>query len=140
MKYMVGQGYDSYANTVAKWEGSTLDISKATYDTLFYYVTKRMPVFTMVDGHGLVCIDGYNGYSGSVHTVYMTDLATGEEFDMGYYATNEGIISTGSEVFRDSVEDYMGDVDLFKIVSLKTKKGTTYKVSPILTDNEDMLD
>ena len=85
MKYMVGQGYDSYANTVAKWEGSTLDISKATYDTLFYYVTKRMPVFTMVDGHGLVCIDGYNGYSGSVHTVYMTDLATGEEFDMGYY-------------------------------------------------------
>lgn len=63
-----------------------------------------------------------------------------KEFDMGYYATNEGIISTGSEVFRDSVEDYMGDVDLFKIVSLKTKKGTTYKVSPILTDNEDMLD
>ena len=35
--------------------------------------------------HGLVCIDGYNGYSGIVQTVYMTDLATGEEFDMGYY-------------------------------------------------------
>lgn len=85
MKYMVGQGYDSYANTVKIWEGTTLDVSKAAYDTLFYYVTKRMPVFTMVDGHGLVCIDGYNGYSGTVHTVYMTDLATGEEFDMGYY-------------------------------------------------------
>ena len=64
---------------------TTLDVSKAEYDTLFYYVTKRMPVFTMVDGHGLVCIDGYNGYSGIVNTVYMTDLATGEEFDMGYY-------------------------------------------------------
>ena len=85
MKYMVGQGYDSYANTSTKWEGSTLDVSKAAYDTLFYYVTKRMPVFTMVDGHGLVCIDGYNSYSGTIHTVYMTDLATGEEFDMGYY-------------------------------------------------------
>ena len=63
-----------------------------------------------------------------------------KEFDMGYYATNEGIISTGSEVFRDSVEDYLGDVELFKIVSLKTKKGTTYKVSPILTDDNEMLD
>ena len=85
MKYMVGMGYDSYMNTALKWEGTTLDVSKAEYDTLFYYVTKRMPVFTMVDGHGLVCIDGYNGYSGIVNTVYMTDLATGEEFDMGYY-------------------------------------------------------
>ena len=85
MKYMVGQGYDSYASTIVKWEGTTLDISKAAYDTLFYYVTKRMPVFTVVDGHGLVCIDGYNGYAGTVHTVYMTDLDTGEEFDMGYY-------------------------------------------------------
>lgn len=85
MKYMVGQGYDSYVNAAQKWEGVTLDISRAAYDTLFYYVTKRMPVFTMVDGHGLVCIDGYNGYSGTIHTVYMTDLATGEEFDMGYY-------------------------------------------------------
>lgn len=85
MKYMVGMGYDSYMNTALKWEGTTLDVSKAEYDTLFYYVTKRMPVFTMVDGHGLVCIDGYNGYSGIVNTVYMTNLATGEEFDMGYY-------------------------------------------------------
>ena len=85
MKYMVGMGFDSYMNTALKWEGTTLDVAKAEYDTLFYYVTKRMPVFTVVDGHGLVCIDGYNGYSGIVQTVYMTDLATGEEFDMGYY-------------------------------------------------------
>lgn len=63
-----------------------------------------------------------------------------KEFDMGYYATDEGIISTGSEVFKESVEDYVGDVNLFKIVSLKTKKGTTYKVSPILIDNENILD
>lgn len=85
MKYMVGQGYDSYAATAEKWEGTILDISNAHYDTLFYYVTKRMPVFTVVDNYGLVCIDGYNGYSGIINTVYMTDLDTGEEFDMGYY-------------------------------------------------------
>lgn len=85
MKYMVGKGYTSYSATAELWEGEILDVSKAYYDTLFYYVTKRMPVFTMVDGHGLVCIDAYGGYSGMVNTVYMTDLTTGEEFDMGYY-------------------------------------------------------
>ena len=85
MKYMVGQGYDSYEHTAQIWQGSIFDVSNVYYDTLFYYVTNRMPVFTMVDGHGLVCIDGYSGYSGMVNTVYMTDLATGEEFEMGYY-------------------------------------------------------
>ena len=51
---------------------------------------------------------------------------------MNYYSTDEGLISSGSAIFRDSVKDYYGDVDLFKIVSIKTKKGTTYKVTPIL--------
>ena len=63
-----------------------------------------------------------------------------KEFDMGYFATNDGIISTGSEVFADSVSDYIGEVESFKIVSLKTKKGTTYKVSPILTEDSELLD
>ena len=85
MKYMVGQGYDSYEASAAIWQGSVLDVSQSYYDTLFYYVTNRLPVFTVVDGHGLVCIDGYNGYSGTVNIVYMTDLDTGEEFELGYY-------------------------------------------------------
>lgn len=61
-----------------------------------------------------------------------------KEFQIGYYATNQGIISTGSQVFLESVEDYFGDEDvtLFKIVKIKTKKGSTYKVSPILADKD----
>lgn len=61
-----------------------------------------------------------------------------KEFQLGYYATNQGIISTGSQVFLDSVESYFGDEDvaLFKIVKIKTKKGSTYKVSPILMDKD----
>lgn len=55
-----------------------------------------------------------------------------KEFDMGYYATTEGMLSTGSEVFKDSVVKYFGKIDTFKIVSVKTKKGTTYKVAPVL--------
>ena len=62
-------------------------------------------------------------------------ITAGEkEFDMGYYATNDGILSTGSEVFKHSVEEYYDEVKTFKIVSVKTKKGTTYKVTPILEE------
>lgn len=61
-----------------------------------------------------------------------------KEFELGYFATDQGIISTGSQVFLESVEDYFGDEDvsLFKIVKIKTKKGSTYKVSPVLTDKD----
>ena len=65
------------------------------------------------------------------------DITAGDkEFTMGYYATTEGLISTGSEVFKDSVKEYLDDTTTFKIVSIKTKKGTTYKVTPILNQEE----
>lgn len=60
-----------------------------------------------------------------------------KEFDMGYYSTTEGMLSTGSQVFKDSVEEYYGEIDTFKIVSIKTKKGTTYKVTPVLVNKEE---
>ena len=85
MKYMVGQGYDSFEASANIWQGSVFDVSQTYYDTMFYYVTKRMPVLTMVDNYGLVCVDGYSGYSGNINTVYMTDLDTGVEFELGYY-------------------------------------------------------
>lgn len=62
-------------------------------------------------------------------------ITAGEkEFDMNYYATREGILSTGSEVFKNSVIEYYDDTKVFKITSVKTKKGTTYKVTPILSE------
>lgn len=55
-----------------------------------------------------------------------------KDFDMGYYATDKGILSTGSKVFKDSVEKYFGEAKEFRIIELRTKKGTTFKVTPIL--------
>ena len=48
------------------------------------------------------------------------------------------MFSTGSQVFLDSVKNYFGDneVDYFSIVQIKTKKGTTFKASPILKNEE----
>lgn len=60
-----------------------------------------------------------------------------KEFDMGYYATKTGMISTGSQIFKDSVEEYYGEIETFQIVSVKTKKGTTYKVTPVLMNGEE---
>ena len=57
-----------------------------------------------------------------------------KEFDITYYATDSGMLSSGSDVFHDSVVDYMGEVDSFAIAEIKTRKGTTYKAVPILTD------
>lgn len=66
----------------------------------------------------------------------LTHITTADkEFDMNYYATTEGILSSGSEVFKDSIEKYYGVFDTFNIVSVKTKKGTTYKAAPVPTTN-----
>ena len=55
-----------------------------------------------------------------------------KEFDLTYYATDDGYFSTGSKYFSESLKDYLGDTDTFKILKVKTKKGFTYKASPII--------
>lgn len=71
----------------------------------------------------------------------LCEITTEEKtFNIGYYATENGFISTGSEVFAKSVENYFGEVERFKIAKVKTKQGNTYKVVPILdveTKNEE---
>ena len=57
-----------------------------------------------------------------------------KEFGLTYYATEEGYFSTGSEYFNESISDYFGDTNTFKILKVKTKKGHTYKASPIVKD------
>lgn len=70
----------------------------------------------------------------------MCEITTDEKtFQIGYYATTEGFISSGSEILYKSIENYFGEVEKFKIVKVKTKQGNTYKVVPILevgTENE----
>ena len=62
-----------------------------------------------------------------------------KEFDLTYYATDDGYFSTGSKYFSESLNDYLEDTDTFKILKVKTKKGHTYKASPIFNgeNNEE---
>lgn len=63
-------------------------------------------------------------------------VAGDKEFDITYYATSDGLISSGSEVFKQSVLNYMDENVMCKIMKIKTNKGTTFKCSPILVDDE----
>lgn len=55
-----------------------------------------------------------------------------KNFDLVYYSTDAGIISSGSEILFESVKTYIDEVKKVNIVKVQTKKGQTYKVSPVL--------
>ena len=67
--------------------------------------------------------------SGSADAHIETD---DKEFDLTYYATDEGYFTTGSKYFSESLDDYLKDTDTFKILKVKTSKGYTYKAVPIV--------
>ena len=57
-----------------------------------------------------------------------------KDFSVTYFDTEEyGLISSGSEVFLESVIAYFGKVDRVNLTEIKTKKGKTYKAVPVLT-------
>ena len=60
-----------------------------------------------------------------------------KEFDMNYFDTEEyGLVSSGSEIFTESVVDYFGEVESVRLTEVKTKKGKTYKAIPVLGNNK----
>lgn len=69
-------------------------------------------------------------------TGYARCTITTEEktFDINYFDTEEyGLISSGSEIFAESVVDYFGEVETVRLTEVKTKKGKTYKAVPVLS-------
>lgn len=60
-----------------------------------------------------------------------------KEFDINYFDTEEyGLVSTGSEIFTESVVDYFGEVESVRLTEVKIKKGKTYKAVPVLGNNK----
>ena len=60
-----------------------------------------------------------------------------KKFNITYYATDDGFISSGSTIFKESVEAYIGDKLKLKVVSKTTENGTTYKAVPILGETNE---
>lgn len=62
-----------------------------------------------------------------------------KEFDVYYFDTEEyGLISSGSEIFANSVKDYFGEVEKVIIKEVKTKQGKTYKAVPVLNTKKEV--
>ena len=60
-----------------------------------------------------------------------------KNFNINYFDTDEyGLISSGSEIFTDSVSDYFGEVEKVRLVEIKTKRGKTYKAVPVLGNSK----
>ena len=60
-----------------------------------------------------------------------------KEFDINYFDTEEyGLVSSGSEIFTESVIDYFGEVESVTLTEVKTKKGKTYKAVPVLVSSK----
>lgn len=58
-----------------------------------------------------------------------------KDFEIAYFAVNNGYISSGSEYFIESVKEYFDDCEYFNLKEIKTKKGKTYKAMPVLADS-----
>ena len=71
-----------------------------------------------------------------VNGMCVTTIQNNDEvFDITYYACDEGVYSTGSTVFNESVTDYIDDINTFRITSIKTKRGMSFKASPVFTES-----
>jgi hypothetical protein len=60
-----------------------------------------------------------------------------KNFNINYFDTEEyGLVSSGSEIFTNSVTTYYGEVEKVRLVEIKTKKGKTYKAVPVLGNSK----
>lgn len=61
-----------------------------------------------------------------------------KNFNINYFDTEEyGLVSSGSEIFAESVIDYFGEVESVRLTEVKTKKGKTYKAVPVLDSKKE---
>ena len=61
-----------------------------------------------------------------------------KNFNINYFDTEEyGLVSSGSEIFAESVIDYFGEVESVRLTEVKTKKGKTYKAQPVLDSKKE---
>lgn len=60
-----------------------------------------------------------------------------KDFDNFYMDTDKGLIHTGSQIFIDSVVNYLKYTNVFRVNTIKTKQGTAFKAVPVLGNKTD---
>ena len=114
-----------------KYEVEILEKVGSCDNGLFEKMAKRGDITSRKLAEVVGCKVQINGYA-------MCKIITDEkEFVVGYYDTEEyGLVSSGSQIFNESVKEYLTDTNRFTLAEVKTKKGKTYKAVPVLNDKE----
>lgn len=122
-------------------------MSKAKYEVniIDVYGTCDSDLFKKMASKGDITADRIKNVVGKVFNITgyaKCNIVTDDKnFDVVYYATDNGFISSGSQILFDSIIDYIGDTNTFKISEIKTRKGTTYKGVPVFTqENSEVFE
>lgn len=122
-------------------------MSKAKYEVniIDVYGTCDSDLFKKMASKGDITADRIKNVVGKVFNITgyaKCNIVTDDKnFDVIYYATDNGFISSGSQILFDSIIDYIGDTSTFKISEIKTRKGTTYKGVPVFTqENSEVFE
>jgi len=121
-------------------------MSKAKYEVNIkdVYGSCDSDLFKKMASKGDITSDRIKNVVGKVFKITgyaKCNIVTDEKnFDIVYYATDSGFVSSGSNVLFDSIVDYIGDTDTFKIAEIKTKKGTTYKGVPVFVETTETFE
>lgn len=104
------------------------------------YGTCNNELFNKMLQRGDVTSEGISKHVGEVIKVtgYAdTHISYEGESDRLILDTNKGYLHTSSAVFAEGLKDYMdSNVQHFRIVTQKAKKGTVYKAQPILNPSD----
>lgn len=110
-----------------KYEVTVLE-KKGTCDNALFEKMAKKGDLTAIKLFELIGVEvKINGYA-------KCNLVTDDKnFNINYFDTEEyGLVSSGSDIFIESVVDYFGEVESVRLVEVKTKKGKTYKAVPVL--------
>lgn len=123
-------------NKQNKYEVKVLGKVGSCDNTLFEKMAKKCDLTATKLENLIGCKVKIVGYSKCEITI------NEKTFLMNYIDTEEyGLISTGSIIFMESVEDYYGEVENVRLTEIKTKQGKTYKAVPVLqSKNETATD
>ena len=114
-----------------KYEVSVLEKKGTCDNALFEKMAKKGDITSIKLTEVLGMVVKIIGYA-------KCNIVTDEKnFDIYYFDTEEyGLISSGSEIFAESVSDYYGEVENVRLTEVKTRKGKTYKAVPVLGNNK----
>lgn len=115
-----------------KYEVTVIEKKGTCDNTLFEKMAKKGDITSVKLSEVLGAVVKITGYA-------KCNIVTEDKnFVIYYFDTEEyGLISSGSEIFAESVVDYYGEVENVRLSEIKTRRGKTYKAVPVLNNNKE---